>query len=157
MEMISIALKEKIDFKAWTRTGAWAWHEQHKPPYYFFDESPFPQCKYLYCLALWLQVWLALSFDCHTDILLNVDSTWITDCPIFLISRWIHGTPNTHFSMFSKIGMKEKCGIGVEQSVPIKLCVIGVSGKSKKMSNEYLVFFQFLLPKTPNKHLKNGY
>ena len=31
---------------------------------------------------------------------------------------------------FSKLG-GEKRVIGVEQSVPIKLCVIGVSGKSK--------------------------
>ena len=58
------------------------------------------------------------------------------------------------FPCFSfKIVRKEKCVIGVEKSVPIKLCVIGVSGKSKK-SNGYLVFFQFLLPKTPSNHYK---
>ena len=50
---------------------------------------------------------------------------------------------------------EKKHVIAEEQSVLIKLCVIGVSGKSKKMSDEYLMFFfQFLLPKTPNNHQK---
>ena len=68
----------------------------------------------------------------YTDILVNANSTSITHYPIFLISHPIHGTPNTHFFhvYFSKLGGK-KCVIGVEQSVPIKLCAIGVSGKSK--------------------------
>ena len=34
------------------------------------------------------------------------------------------------FMVFFKIGRKKRV-IGVEPSVPIKLCVIGVSGKSK--------------------------
>ena len=74
---------------------------------------------------------LRLMQQC-TDILVNVNSTCITHCPIFLISHQIHGTPNTRFFMFfcSKLG-GEKRVIVVEQSVPIKLCVIGVSGKSK--------------------------
>ena len=74
-----------------------------------------------------------------TDILLNVDFTCITHCPIFLISHQIHGTPIHIFHVFL-MGRKEKrVVIGVELSVPIKLCVIGVSGKKK--CNEYLVFF----------------
>ena len=35
------------------------------------------------------------------------------------------------FIYFFEIGRKKKRVIGVEQSVHIKLCVIGVSGKSK--------------------------
>ena len=42
------------------------------------------------------------------------------------------------FHVFFQNGRKGKRVIGVEQSLPIKLCVIGV--------------FQFLLPKTPNTH-----
>ena len=68
----------------------------------------------------------------NTDILVNVNSTCITHCPIFLISHQIHGTPNTRFSWFFFQNWEgKKRLIGVEQSVPIKLCVIGVSGKSK--------------------------
>ena len=68
----------------------------------------------------------------HTDILVNVNSSFITRRPIFLISHQIHGTPNTHFFMvFFQNWEEKKRVIGVEQSVPIKLCVIGVSGKSK--------------------------
>ena len=68
----------------------------------------------------------------HTDILVNVNFTCIWCCPIFLISHQIHGTPNTCFFMcFSKIRRKEKRVFGVEQSLPIKLHVIGVLGKSK--------------------------
>ena len=59
--------------------------------------------------------------------------------PLHITSRWsassgghplngIHGTPNT---LFFQNYEKKKRVIGVEQSVPIKLCVIGVSGKSK--------------------------
>ena len=66
-----------------------------------------------------------------TDILVHVNSTCITHYPIFLISHQIHGTPNTPFFMFfSKLGEKKRV-IGVGQSVPIKLCVIGVIGTSK--------------------------
>ena len=67
-----------------------------------------------------------------TDILVNVNFACIWCCPIFLISHQIHGTPNTRFFMCcSKIRRKEKCVFGVEQSLPIKLRVIGVFGKSK--------------------------
>ena len=49
------------------------------------------------------------NFFRFTDILLNVDSTCIKHCPIFLISHRAHDTPNTHFSMFffSKLGEKK--------------------------------------------------
>ena len=69
-----------------------------------------------------------------TDILVNVDSTCITRCPIFLISHQIHGTPNTRFFIFFQNWEGKKRVIGVEQYVPIKLCVIGVSGNSKSCS-----------------------
>ena len=82
---------------------------------------------------------LYIFFESHflslknTDILVNVNFTCIWCCPIFLISHQIHGTPNTRFFMFffPKIRRKEKRVFGVEQSLPIKLRVIGVFGKSK--------------------------
>ena len=43
----------------------------------------------------------------------------------------LYGTPNTHFFKYFFQNWEEKSVIDVEQSVPIKLCVIGVSGKSK--------------------------
>ena len=55
----------------------------------------------------------------------------------YTLSNFSNFTPNTWYTkytffhgFFFKIGRK-KSVIGVEQSVPIKLCVIGVSGKSK--------------------------
>ena len=55
----------------------------------------------------------------------------------YLLSNFSDFTPNTWYTkytffscFFFKSGRK-KCVIGLEQSVPIKLCVIGVSGKSK--------------------------
>ena len=45
--------------------------------------------------SCWLADFYASNFIYYTDILLNVDSTFITHGPIFLISHQIHGTPNT--------------------------------------------------------------
>ena len=67
-----------------------------------------------------------------TDVLVNVNSTCITLCPIFLISHQIHGIPNTHFFMFFfKIARKKTCNwCGAICSHKI-MCYWGVSGESK--------------------------
>ena len=88
----------------------------------------------------------------HADILLNVDSTFITHCPVFLISHQIHVTPNSHFSMVFLQNWEEKKGKLVWNNMYPLNYVLLVFLVNQKMYYEYLVFFQFLLPKTPNNH-----
>ena len=67
----------------------------------------------------------------HTDILVNVESTCITQCPIFLISHHVYTKYTIFHVFFQNWEGKNMYVIGVEHSVAIKLCVTGVSGKSK--------------------------